>query len=96
MHTSAAIETPPPNAIENRIPPEIAKSLAAFNAELPTLLLSHPRKWVAYIDGKRARIADTQTELYRYCLNDLGLAHDKFIVRCIVADSGSEVEYSLR
>ncbi len=78
------------------MPPEILRSLAAYQAELPTLLEQHPRRWVVYIDGARARIADTQTELYRYCLNDLGLTHDKFIVRCIVPDAGSDVEYTQR
>lgn len=86
----------PPPADGLPVPPEIAKSLAAYTAELPELLKSHPHKWIAYIDGRRSRIADTQTELYQYCLNDLGLAHDKFIVECIVPESGSLVEYTLR
>lgn len=78
------------------VPPAILRSEAAFEADLPTLLEQHPHRWVAYIDGRRSRVADTQTELYRYCLNDLGLSHDAFIVRGVVPDEGPDVESTPR
>ncbi len=64
----------------------LARSQAAFVADLPELLQSHPDEWVAYADGKRLRLGPTQTELYRYCLNELGLTYDRFVVRCIVPE----------
>jgi len=74
----------------------LARSQAAFLAELPELLVHHRGKWIAFADGRRVRLADSQTELYRHCLTDLGLTHDRFVVRRIVPESGPQIEYNLR
>ena len=74
----------------------LSRSQAAYQAELPELLESDRGKWVAYADGKRVRIANTQAELYRHCLKDLGLTHDRFVVRRIIPDGGSQIEFTLR
>ena len=74
----------------------LARSQTAYEKDLPELLKSHPGAWVAYADGKQVRIAKNPTELYRHCLNDLGLTHDRFVVSRIVPDSGREVEYNPR
>jgi hypothetical protein len=78
------------------VPPAITRSLAAFARDLPLLLETNPRRWVAYVDGNQLRIADTQTELYRQCLYELGLQHDQFIVTLIIDDCGGAVEYTPR
>jgi hypothetical protein len=62
----------------------LARSNLAFLADLPELLLHHPEEWVAYADGKRLRFGKTQSELNRYCLEELGLTHDRFIVHLVV------------
>ena len=73
----------------------LQRSQAAYAAELPQLLECHRGKWVAYADGKRVRIANTQAELYRHCLKELGLPHDRFVVRRVVPDSSSQIEFAL-
>ena len=84
--------TPEPPAIA----PRIAASLAAFERERRELFRTDPFRWVAYRDGKQLRLADTQTELYRYCLRELGLSQDDFLVRCITPEDPSDVEDSPR
>jgi hypothetical protein len=79
-------------ATEASISLGIAKSLAAFEHERENLFRKEPYRWVAYRDGARLQIAGTQTELYRYCLRELGLSHDEFIVRCITPEEITEVE----
>jgi hypothetical protein len=98
----SAIRNPAPAAsadiadAEPVLSPALARCLEAFERDLSELLKTHPRRWVAYANGSRVRIADTQTEVYRHCLYDLGLRDDEFIVACIVPDSGGAVEYTLR
>ena len=70
----------------------LARSQAAFEAELPELLKLHPRKWVAYADGQFLRLGNTPIELYQLCLKELGLTHDRFVVRGIVPPSSPIVE----
>ena len=72
------------------------RSARAFRTDLPELLQTDPGLWVAYANGKRLRVAPTQTELYRYCLTELGLQHEEFIVACILPDSSGNVEVPLR
>ncbi len=72
------------------------RSADAFRKDLPELLRSAPGRWVAYAHGNRVRIAGSQTELYRYCLDELDLEHDEFIVACIVPDDGGEIVIPLR
>ncbi|QJW99407.1 hypothetical protein [Frigoriglobus tundricola] len=70
------------------VPPAVARCPYSFARDLPALLDTPPLRWVAYVDGNQVRIADTQAELYRHCLNELGLDHDRFIIACIVPESG--------
>jgi hypothetical protein len=74
----------------------LARYQAAYIADLPELLLNHLEEWVAYADGKQLRFGKTQTELYRYCLKELGLTHDHFVVRLVVPESDPTIEYNLR
>ena len=60
--------------------------------DLPLMLKSHRGKWVAYGDGRQLRYANSQSELYRYCLKELGLTHDRFVVRRIETDVDLQVE----
>ena len=83
------VETPPSP------PTPLASSQAAFRADLTELLASHPGEWAAYADGRRVRFGQSQAELYRHCLHDLGLTHDRFVVRRVVPES-PQVEYNLR
>jgi hypothetical protein len=92
----ASVRSPAPSGGHEQVSPAVARSLAALTRELPELLGSHPGRWVAYADGNRVRVADTQTELYRHCLKELGLGHHEFIVCCVVPDSGRKVEYTPR
>ncbi len=71
-------------------------SQAAFVACLPELLSKHRGKWVAFADGKLLRLAASQSELYRYCLSELGLTHTRFVIRRVVPESEPQIEYTLR
>jgi hypothetical protein len=70
----------------------IERSKAAYRGELPELLKTNFRQWVAYADGRRVRIGTSQIDLYRHCLEDLKLTHDRFIVRCIIPESSPDIE----
>lgn len=97
--TSSEQPTPGANgqsAGERAVSPSILRALAAFERERAALFATDPFRWVAYRDGRRLRTADTQTELYRHCLGELGLAHDEFIVRCITPEDPTEVEDTRR
>jgi hypothetical protein len=74
----------------------LARSLAAYLADLPELLANHKRKWVVYADGRQLTFGSSQAELYRHCLQDLGLTHDRFIIRRIMPESSPQIEYNLR
>jgi hypothetical protein len=74
----------------------LARSQAAFRAELPELLKHHSRKWVAFADGKMVRLGNTRMELYRHCLKDLGLTHDRFVVRRVIPECSPQIEYNIR
>jgi hypothetical protein len=70
----------------------LERSKAAYRADLPALLAKNPRQWVAYADGNQVRIGASQRELYHYCLEDLKLTHDRFIVRRIIPESSPDTE----
>ncbi|HEV3384947.1 MAG TPA: hypothetical protein VG097_09025 [Gemmata sp.] len=87
---------PNPSTSGQQLFTPLARSQAAYIADLPELLQHHPEEWVAYADGKQLRFGKTQTELYRYCLNELGLTHDRFVVRLVLPESDPTIEYNLR
>jgi len=64
----------------------LGRSQAAYLEALPELLKTHPREWVAFADGNLVRFGKTGAELYQHCLNDLGLTHDRFVVRRVIPD----------
>lgn len=79
-------------------PPDnpLTRSQAAFRADLPELLEQHRGEWVAYADGQRVRFGKTQADLYRYCLNELRLSHNRFVVRRVAPELDPQIEYSVR
>jgi hypothetical protein len=85
-----------PSKNSSRFDTPLAQSQAAYIADLPEMLKHHPHEWVAYADGKQLRFGKTQSELYQYCLKDLGLTHDHFVVRLIVPECDPTIEYNLR
>lgn len=76
--------------------PPLARSQQAYERDLPELLAHHDGKWVAYADGQRVRFGETQVELYRHCLNELKLTHDRFVVRRVMPECSLDIEHSLR
>jgi hypothetical protein len=56
-----------------------AQSLAAFYRDLPELLKTHCRHWVAYQGDELMGFASTQTELFQRCLRR-GLKEHEFLV----------------
>lgn len=95
IRTPTAVPIAPPVSSYTPSPAQ-ARCLEAFARDLPELLVTHPRKCVAYVNGERLRIADTQTELYRECLHDRGLPHEEFIVCLIAPDADDEIEVQPR
>jgi hypothetical protein len=92
--TNASIESDTSERSDPVTP--LARSQMAYKAELLELLAHHRGKWVAYADGDRLRLGNSQVELYRHCLSDLGLTHDRFIVRRIMPESSPQIEYTPR
>jgi hypothetical protein len=70
----------------------LEQSKASYRADLTELLKTNPRQWVAYADGKRVRLGTSQRDLYRHCLEELKLTHDRFIVRQIIPEESPEIE----
>lgn len=82
----------------SQTPPPVGAALstdaltARYLAELPALLETDYGKWITYTDGGHRKITKTKTELYRYCLDELKLKHEQFILRYIEPDPGPDVE----
>ena len=64
---------------ESPVLPVIVQSQIAFYRDLPELLKSHSRQWVAYLGDQRIGFGRTGTELYRECLRR-GLNPEEFVV----------------
>jgi hypothetical protein len=77
------------SACVREIAPVIAKSQAAFRRDLPELLKSRFRWWVAYHGDERIRFGKTQRELYRECFRR-GLKEGEFVVCSIEPDAAIE------
>jgi hypothetical protein len=82
--------------IETNACTPLSQSQAAFLSALPNLLKHHAGEWVAFADGKMVRLGNTRVELFRHCLNDLGMTHDRFVVRRIIPESSPQIEHNLR
>jgi hypothetical protein len=63
---------------------------AAFNRDLPRLLVSHPGQWVAYHGERLLGVGPKATELYDGCLRQ-GLNLDEVLVCHVVPIIGTEV-----
>ena len=59
-----------------------SQSTDAFYRDLPGLLKTHYRKWVAYHGDRLLGVGRSKTELYQKCLRD-GLKEDEFVVRFV-------------
>jgi hypothetical protein len=66
-------------APEVTIPPMYTLALQSFERDLPEMLKTHYRKWVAYHGDKRIGFGRSETKLYQQCL-DMGICEDEFLV----------------
>lgn len=73
------------------IAPLVARSQAAFRRDLPELLKTHYRQWVAYHGEDRIRFGRTQFELYEECYRR-GLHDDEFVVRSVEPEMPDEID----
>ena len=73
------------------ITPMIARSQAAFRRDLPELVKTHYRQWVAYHGEDRIRFGRTQFELYEECYRR-GLHDDEFVVRSVEPEMPDEID----
>jgi hypothetical protein len=67
---------------DESVPALVQRSQASFRRDLPSLLQTHYRQWVAYHGDERIGFAATETELYQRCFR-AGLTDDEFVVRSI-------------
>ncbi len=73
------------------IAPLVARSQAAFRRDLPELLKTHYRQWVAYHGEDRIRFGRTQFELYEECYRR-GLHDDEFVVRSVEPEMPDKID----
>jgi hypothetical protein len=73
------------------VAPMIARAQAAFRRDLPDLMKTHYRQWVAYHGEDRIRFGRTQFELYEECYRR-GLHDDEFVVRSIEPEMPDEID----
>lgn len=64
---------------EETIPPMITLALQTYERDLPEMLKTHYRKWVAYHGDKRIGFGRTEMELYKRCFQ-MGLKETDFLV----------------
>jgi hypothetical protein len=67
------------NRTDTRRSPSWAQSQEAFYRDLPELLRTYCKQWVAYHGDERIGFARSKTELYERCLRR-GFKEDEFIV----------------
>jgi len=56
-----------------------------FRADLPKLLKTHPRQWVAYHGTKRLGFGTSKTELTQECIQR-GVPYEELLVRMVQPD----------
>jgi capsid protein len=84
-------EQKPSQLLPIEIPPMIAQAQAAFRRDLPELMKTHYRQWVAYHGERRVGFARTKTELYQRCLK-LGLSDWEFVVRSVEPEPDEDLD----
>jgi len=89
LNSEHVATTAPTGEHDFTIAPMIAKSQAAFRRDLPELLKSRFRWWVAYHGDDRIGFGKTQRELYRECFRR-GLKEGEFVVCSIEPDAAIE------
>ena len=77
------------------VPPGIQLSQAAFRRNLPQLLQTHYRQWVAYHGNQRIGFGRSKTKLIQECLRR-GIPRDQFVVCSIEPESPDEDKLELR
>lgn len=88
-HPNVAVPAP----IDSTAETPLGRSIAAYRSQLSELLKTHHGDLVAYVDGERVGwFAKSQLELYQYCLKDLALTHDRFIVRLVFPGGAYDLE----
>src|SRR6266566_3120710 len=75
----------------SRLPPMIELSLAAFRRDLPELMNTHYREWVAYHGEERVGFGKTEFELYQVCFR-MGLTEEEFLVRSVESEMAEEAD----
>ncbi len=66
--------------------PMVQTSIDAFRRDLPELLETHRRQWVAYHGDERLGFGETETELYQRAFRR-GLTRNDFIVGFVAPDA---------
>jgi hypothetical protein len=77
-------------ALNETFPPIILQARAAWRRDLPTLLKSHPGKWVAYHGSRQVGIRSCKTDLFQQCLR-AGVDRGQFLVLRIEPELEHEV-----
>jgi hypothetical protein len=90
-HLPPGWNDPPSDLRSFDLPPLIERALAAFRRDLPELMKTHYRKWVAYHGDERIGFAKTETELYQECFRR-GWTEEEFLVRSVEPEMPEEVD----
>ena len=80
----AESEEPLPLALRP-VPPMIQRTYEAFLRDLPEMLKTHYRQWVAYHGDQRLFFGRSQTNLIQECLRR-GIPEDEFVVYSVEPD----------
>lgn len=63
----------------------LEKAYCAFKSDLPKLLETHPRQWVAYRGSERIGFGTSKSELTEKCINR-GYCYEELLVRMVQPD----------
>jgi hypothetical protein len=73
------------------IAPMVERSQAAFRRDLPDLMKTHYRLWVAYHGDERIGFGRDKVDLYHECLRR-GLNRHEFVVRSVEPEMPDEID----
>jgi hypothetical protein len=87
----SAAETPMGSGLMP-VDPMIKRGQAAFRVELPALLKTHYRLWVAYHGDRRLGFGHSSVKLLHEWLNR-GIPNEELLVRCVQPDMPYDEEH---
>jgi hypothetical protein len=93
LNESSAPSDECPSLLDLETAPMIRRAQAAFQRDLPQLIKSHLRQWVAYHGEQRLAIGSSKRELFQLCSRQHVPANE-LVVRLVDLEMPEEIEWN--